>query len=417
MNGRGRGGMGTRGSRGGRGGMYNMNGRGGGPSQGGSFRAHGSGRGFGNRDNRRGGSFTGGGAPYHSHNQQQQQQQQQGPSQQNQHQQIQHQQIQQQNYSGSFRARHQNFSRGARHDSGIPHGPKDMFTSSGLSSGKKDENRRTLTDFKIVGLSIADLGWGWGNVPVGAPPSQADVKQEVEEARVPQSEQHDAADQKPEIASASIHASSSADADAPTSATQPVSVDGAAIKSEGSATVLPPPPSRIRIYFHTPVTADDAHPIMSQGSYSGAQGSESAVRKGKRKKLEDDDGDSEDGRGAPPPPPQHSSFEYDGSSTVLSAEHEGGDASASRGSVAPSVAETVSEGDWLMAAIGEDEGEGDEVTDAPVVEADILHDIDADGEPDDLEDGKLHFRLFFIYDMWTRHSTEMNTSPLMLVFS
>lgn len=114
---------------------------------------------------------------------------------------------------------------------------------------------------------------------------------------------------------------------------------------------IPTPPSRIRIYFHTPVTADDAKPITPQSSFSLGQSSDPVLRKGKRKKLEDDDGDLEDGRGPPPPPP--------GIAVVTpSVDHDGSESLVGRDSVAPSVAETASEADWLMAAIGEDEGEG-----------------------------------------------------------
>ncbi len=98
------------------------------------------------------------------------------------------------------------------------------------------------------------------------------------------------------------------------------------------------PPSRIRIYFHTPVTAEDAQPIPHSSTTNPVP---SDSRKGKRKKLEDDDMDLEEGRTQPPPP--HMSDD--------------------RSSVAPSVAETASETDWLMAAIveGEDaEHDGDE---------------------------------------------------------
>jgi 20S proteasome subunit alpha 6 len=119
------------------------------------------------------------------------------------------------------------------------------------------------------------------------------------------------------------------------------------------SSISTPPPSRIRIYFHTPVTADDSHPILHASSFRHDT-MPSDSRKGKRKKLEDDDGDLEEGRGRPPPPQMGSTMSDDRSSVAAS--------------VAPSIADTaVSEGDWLMAAIVEDEGE---------------QDADADGEDD-----------------------------------
>lgn len=36
------------------------------------------------------------------------------------------------------------------------------FLVNYLGSGKKDENRRNFTDFKIVGPNISDLSWTWG---------------------------------------------------------------------------------------------------------------------------------------------------------------------------------------------------------------------------------------------------------------
>lgn len=92
----------------------------------------------------------------------------------------------------------------------------------------------------------------------------------------------------------------------------------------------PTPPSRIRIYFHTPVTDADSRPLY--GSFAEA-------RKAKRKFAE-----SEDGENHPyPPPSSHSDYgHFD-----------------QRASTAPSVAETTSEGDWLLAAIGQDDDEID----------------------------------------------------------
>ena len=165
---------------------------------------------------------------------------------------------------------------------------------------------------------------------------------------------------------------------------QSTSSDSATGRTELSS-VLPPPPSRIRIYFHTPVTADDAHAVSTQASFSHGASSESSVRKGKRKKLEDDDGDIEDGRGPPPPPPQHSGFDHEESNAGAGPDT---DSVVGRSSVAPSVAETASEGDWLLAAIGEEETEGgDGEHHSHGAEAD---DMDAEGEPDDY-DGKHHF--------------------------
>ena len=162
---------------------------------------------------------------------------------------------------------------------------------------------------------------------------------------------------------------------------------------------LPPPPSRIRIYFHTPVTADDAHASSSQPSISHGSSSESSIRKGKRKKLEDDDdGDTEDGRGPPPPPPQHSGFDHESSAgQSTSHDFEGADTANGRDSASLSVAETGSEGDWLMAAIGEDEPEGG---DGEHHHSQEMDDADAEGEPDDY-DGKCSSNRQRSCNVWT----------------
>ncbi|KAI0637749.1 hypothetical protein C8Q77DRAFT_1087647 [Trametes polyzona] len=326
MNQRGRGGsmnMNRGGNRGRGGGSYNNMGGRGGAQQSGSFRGHGSNRGF-NRDNRRGGSFANQG---YSHGQHQQQQN------------YGH----HQNHS-SFRGRGQGYnnysSRGGRHDGGGSASGREsvISTSASFSSGKKDENKRTLTDFKIIGLKIPELDWSWG---LSAETVAATVKEEPIAASIPSEtpaagEPSDSTTPAPaESVAAGVDAAAIAAAAAPV-------LEAAGVKD--IAALLGPPPSRVRIYFHTPVTPDDAHPISSHTSGLNP----SNARKGKRKKLEDEDGDYEEGRGAPPPPPH-------GSGLDASGDYEG----MGRDSVAPSVAETASEGDWLMAAIGEEEGDGD----------------------------------------------------------
>ena len=342
----------------GRGRGGNMYGGGRGGSQtGNQLKSHGSrgnfggGRDYGNRDhgNRRGGSFVGGGGHH------------QGAG------------------GGSFRGRGQghaypHFSRGGRHDGGGGGGSfgsreglmaSSSFLASSSSSGKKDENRRNFTDFKIVGLEISDLSWTWGATRT----SGCQIK----------------ADSVPEGLSSSSSACSgdtvgqadslptkeeSIDLPAPSAKVQegepisdlkatPTAPDGHTVPQETSAppemaapAAIPPPPSRMRIYFNSPATPDDSHPIPSGTSFSIVGSDEAGSRRGKRKKSEDDDGDLEEGR-APPPPPGGSRPErsmsidrFERASTAASAE--------------PSVAETASEGDWLMAAIGEDEGDGED---------------------------------------------------------
>ena len=304
--GRGRGGSFIGGGGGGRGGS------GGGPTNG-PLRGHGSRNNFGggNKDfhNRRGGgSFTGsGGGAGYSH---------QGGS--------------------SFRGRnqgHMSSNRGNRPDGG-------SGSAFGSREGtKKDENRRTLTDFKIVGLAIPDLNWTWGIVPTLSPVkaegntinvdpqgvSGAAVKEEISHDDVAVST-NTTKETQTEVKTEVLAQSTEIEmAD-----TKPLQDTASNARVSSDAT----PPSRIRIYFHTPVTADDSRPIPHNSSYGDIP---SDSRKGKRKKLEDDDGDLEERR-APPPPPQM-----------------GGTVNDDQLSATASVAETASEGDWLMAAIVEGE--------------------------------------------------------------
>lgn len=332
--------------RGGRGGSFvsgpAAGGRGGGPGN--PVRGHGSRGNFGGNKNyqQRGGSFTGGGGGSF-----------------------------QQNSSGSFRGRGQNHANRGRNDGGGNSSfARDGPANSSFNSGKKDENRRTLTDFKIVGLEIRELAWTWGvlpSLPVKTEPkevSMADAADSAQDSVKAETAEEDGVKPAPADESDAKASSSSAATDAKAVASAPDIPVGPRVVSDAG-----PPPSRMRIYFHTPVTAVDSHPIPHNGSFSlGAQPSDS--RKGKRKKIESDDGDFEEGRPPPPPPGM-----LDDRSSVAP-------------SVAPSAAET-SEGDWLMAAIsGEAEGEshvpegGDD---------DVHHDFDGavDGAGDADTDGEL----------------------------
>ncbi|KAH9971804.1 hypothetical protein BGW80DRAFT_1253089 [Lactifluus volemus] len=88
------------------------------------------------------------------------------------------------------------FSRDGGHDSGSEtFGSRNGsiassgFLGSSSCNGKKDENRRNFTDFKIVGLEIQDLSWTWGVIPASkshikaepltvAPPSSPSIGSE-----------------------------------------------------------------------------------------------------------------------------------------------------------------------------------------------------------------------------------------------
>ncbi|EJD01269.1 uncharacterized protein FOMMEDRAFT_158400 [Fomitiporia mediterranea MF3/22] len=268
---------------------------------------------------------------------------------------------------GSARSGHGNRSGGSMHGGhGGRSGRSDGFhqhralsnatnTSGGI--GKREENRRTLTDFKIVGLEVRSLDWHWGYIP---PQSGSETIKSEENVKAEESEQilEAAAAETQEV---------SADTDK-----YAVKETQTAHSASNGATA-----ARMRIYFHTPPSADDARPILPTPSVSD-------LRKGKRKKVDDDEGDIEDGIRAPPPPPRprgHESEDSHANETEQTAESGEHDKNIERESVAPSVAETGSEADWLMAAIVDGDADADgemDIYEQTQVEADVsVHD---DGE-------------------------------------
>ena len=313
----------------------NPGGGGGGPRGGGGgqttpLRGHSSQGAF--RNNRRGG-FTGGGG---------------------------------QNINGSFRGGGggRNANQNRRHDggggSGGAFGARDSSFSNINGAGKKSEH---LADFKIIGLEMRELGWSWGVLPSEKLNFKSEgtdvikVEEGAEGDAVAESQQTQQTEQTQtntladsvsdlEKSAEAIKQEPAPDTDVSTSLSKDTSTQSVAT-SHGS--VVPAPPSRMRIYFHTPVTPDDSNPHSLNASTSFSIPTDSNSRKGKRKKSEDDDGDLEDsGRGKRPAPSQMA-----GSSDTASVDMD----VAGRGSVAPSMAGTSESGDWLMAHIAQDDRE------------------------------------------------------------
>lgn len=218
--------------------------------------------------------------------------------------------------------------------------------TSGLSGSmsKREENRRTLTDFKIVALGIEKLSWKWGQIPTDISLKEEGVVK-LEDDETVKEEPH-------EVGNGELGGVSkdSVDTDVRTEAAADVSTVSTQPPAGGVGAGM----ARMRIYFHTPPSPDDARPIGPSDS-----------RKGKRKKGDDDDAETDGSHRTRPPP-----------AGPKGSEGVNGDAhgAAERGSVAPSVAETTSEGDWLMAAIAADSTLDDD--------ADAEGDLDADGEED-----------------------------------
>ena len=143
----------------------------------------------------------------------------------------------------------------------------------GNVANKKDEKRRTLTDFKLVGLEIQNLDWRWGHVPSdsGASETKNTKSEEVSSSSVKKEDSE--TDSKPP----------SMDTDGRTPSSGLAHLNNLFSSSSLSAT------SRLRIYFHTLPSPDDARLSLQLSPMAD-------TRKGKRKKL-DDDGDGDWGWG------------------------------------------------------------------------------------------------------------------------
>lgn len=209
---------------------------------------------------------------------------------------------------------------------------------------------------------MPELGWSWGTIPSKGETVSDEHREEISQ-------------ESKNIASSVVEG---AQDESKTEISQVGEVEPSDAQTSQAADPNPhSPPSRIRIYFHTPVTADDSKPIPHNSSFS--EGSMDS-RKGKRKKLEDDDGDLDEIR-VPLPLPQMGGVNEDHVSVA--------------GSVTHSV-ESASEADWLMAAIveGEDESKataevhpGEESEDGEQLQISEIVNVDehAELEGDDID--------------------------------
>lgn len=247
--------------------------------------------------------------------------------------------------NASFRGRGGSQSHGpgrnARSDG--HHGRSQVAGSSSANNlGKRDENRRTLTDFKIVGLELPALGWQWGQVVV--PDSEVKKEDDDDKLEVTEGKENAGSPTKVDDAETEKEIRTSVSSGVDKLSAVKDSTESRSAPSGASA-------PRMRIYFHTPPSADDARLITSTSAQSDS-------RKGKRKKVDDDE-DTEDEHRAPPPPPGPGRDEsVDAESTLAPSATMDFDASTGRGSAAPS-------DDFLVQALrdGDADGEGESVTD------------------------------------------------------
>jgi 20S proteasome subunit alpha 6 len=217
-----------------------------------------------------------------------------------------------------------------------------------------------MTDFKLIAIEIKQLGWSWGAIP-----SSQDVDLPVDQNRESPGPVKAEADEKvsfekdlaqPSLVSVQDGSSVDMKAEPSELASLPAKPDFGLppVPHTGGAPAVPSPPSRVRIYFHTPVTPKDSMPIPHASAVpvdlSALATSQGSPRKGKRKRTDDEEDDDAENRTT------HTSAAHQDDAVSVTTHP---DQDGFRGSVAPSIGESTSEGDWLMAAIGEGSNEGD----------------------------------------------------------
>ena len=235
------------------------------------------------------------------------------------------------------------------------------FVAHGSGSGaRKEEFKRAMTDFKLIAIEIKQLGWSWGAVP-SSQNTDLPVDQNRESPGPIKAEADEKVSPEKDLAQPSsdgMQGGPSVDMKAEPSelASLPAKPDFGLppVPHTGGAPVVPSPPSRVRIYFHTPVTPKDSMPIPHASAVpvdlSALATSQSSPRKGKRKRTDDEEDDDAENCTT------HTSAAHQDDAVSVTTHP---DQDGFRGSVAPSVGESTSEGDWLMAAIGEGSNEGD----------------------------------------------------------
>ena len=218
--------------------------------------------------------------------------------------------------------------------------------------------KRAMTDFKLVAIEIKQLGWSWGVAPgqkvdLAVEPSRESpdpVKTEADErvftAKDPS--------QPPDTGQGDSNVDVKAEPSELDSLPAKPDLGLPPVPHAGDAPTVLSPPSRVRIYFHTPVTPKDSMPIphasavpVDLATLAASQGS---PRKGKRKRVDDEE-DGVAGNRTSHPSAAH---QDDAVSVTAHPDQDG-----FRDSAAPSIGESTSEGDWLMAAIGEGSNDGD----------------------------------------------------------
>ena len=257
-------------------------------------------------------------------------------------------------------------------------------------SGKKEEVRQTLTDFRIVGLEFETLQWRWGSCTSSdsvdddskvAEPVGTELNAAIGDSLLPLT------DGVEEIEFGSAVKVTGASTTSETPVPPPKIQSTSKSPSDESPTNLgsllpgPPPPSppRIRIYFNTPASLDDSQPKVANGA------STVSANRAKRKLSEEEEEEGRRRRTKLNPTSEAEEVSFDGQSKV-------GEVEKDRDSVAPSVdmsatasvsGRTEDEGDWLMEAIGRDiEATEDEIQEEQLQQSDGEVNTEVGAEPD-----------------------------------
>ncbi|GJJ07395.1 hypothetical protein Clacol_001597 [Clathrus columnatus] len=239
------------------------------------------------------------------------------------------------------------------------------------SSGKKEDPKQTLTDFKIIGLEIESISWKWGicnsedsQVTFSGDPNESDSKRApdksmsmsnanaVPAADEPKLELSDRVEEI-EFGAALKEKEEHVIASSTTTAINhlPTTTGARMEKSAKSSSSTSQSPPRIRIYFNTPVITEDV------------QRSDTSVSNRSKRRMpadeKDDEGDERRRIRAKLNPTSEESSSLPGPGPSIT------DMTKDRDSAPPSIDASVTsirsedEGDWLMEAIAKD-GDGSE---------------------------------------------------------
>lgn len=283
---------------------------------------------------------------------------------------------------GGSRGRGTGFS----HSSHVREGGNSKFNIAAIDkdrSGKKEESRQTLTDFRIAGLEIECLDWKWGSCSTGHDSKDHTDESKKDEADTSALVLADGVEEI-EFGSAIKKATEQASKEE-SSATEPQSTNESdmngvtqAVDSGPAVPAMTSPP-RIRIYFNTPVSFED---FQSKDSATGLP----SLNRAKRKMSEEAEGEKGPRtRTKLNPSPDVEDDHIESRKKTVDGEKD-------RGSAAPSVdisatasvsGRTDDERDWLMEAIAHDgevveEPNAEDLRHESGKEAKVTHDEEQD---------------------------------------